>query len=81
MKRKVNEIGRKAFGRSLPFSELNALRRLVPFIEKSMGLESCEVLDVDDARAKMTAGGDELYPADKVEASEPGSPAVQFWNI
>ena len=75
------EIGQPAFRRALPFSELNALTLLLPFIRASLNYERCFVVAVNDARKQIEAHGElDGWSKEKVNDSEPGAPAVQFWN-
>jgi leucyl-tRNA synthetase len=64
------------FDRALPFSELEALQAVVPYIKTSLKYNECDIITADEARAKA---GDEIS-LEKAEASEPGTPAAQFWN-
>lgn len=79
--KKVLTVGKRAFGRSLPFSELDALAALVPYVKVALKFDSIDVVSVADAQAHIAkAGESEGWSAERLEASEPGSPSVQFWN-
>jgi len=76
------EQGPSAFDRSLPFSEYDANDLLRPYVKSSLKFESVEVVSVQDALATIEKEGEkEGWTKDKVEAAEPGLPAVQFWNV
>jgi leucyl-tRNA synthetase len=71
-----------AFNRSLPFSELETLTILRPYIKASLKYEDCYVVSVKEADEVIGAEGEkEGWSKERSEASEPGNPAVQFWNI
>ncbi|WOO76690.1 Putative leucine--tRNA ligase, cytoplasmic [Vanrija pseudolonga] len=81
-KKKVQTQGKRAFGRSLPFSEIDALKSLVPYIKVALKYTDVDVVSVADAKAHIAANGEsDGWALDKTEASEPGTPAVQFWNV
>lgn len=81
MQRKVLDIGKPAFSRSLPFSELNAITLLLPFIKATLRYEDCFVVSADEARKEIDGNGErDEWSADKADASEPGSPSALFWN-
>lgn len=75
-------MGKPAFSRSLPFSELKALQLLTPYITASLKYRQCQVVSVEEGPSGMTSSeGNVEWSTDKAEASEPGTPAVQFWNV
>ena len=81
-KRKLLEQGDAVFKRELPFSEYDALKQLKPFIQTSLKFSELDVMLVEDALAKIEKEGEASGIAkDRVENAEPGSPAVQFWNV
>ncbi|ORY23359.1 leucine-tRNA ligase [Naematelia encephala] len=81
-KRRVSELGKDAFGRSLLFSELDALKLLTPYIKSSLKLQECDIISIQEASKRIQDEKDnEQWSKERIEASEPGSPAVQFWNI
>jgi leucyl-tRNA synthetase len=65
--------GEAAFDRSLPFSEINALILLKPYIQASLKFQQCEIVE---AQGEMTDG----WSQERADSSEPGTPAIQFWN-
>ncbi|KAL7419352.1 cytosolic leucyl tRNA synthetase [Cryptotrichosporon argae] len=80
-KRTVLTDGAAAFKRELAFSEIDALKSLLPFIKASLKYAAIDVVSVTEARARIAADGDGTqWAADKVANSQPGLPAVQFWN-
>lgn len=81
VQRKVLEVGMPGFSRSLPFSELDVLRLLLPYLRASLKYQECSVVSVEEARQEIKDRGDrEGWSKAKAEDSEPGSPAVLFWN-
>ena len=75
-------VGKAAFGRSLPFNELEAITVLVPYIKRSLKLQECFIVSQQEAEATLAKEGDKLgYSKEKAEASEPGAPSVLFWNV
>ena len=82
MQRQLIELGRKAFDRSLPFSEYDAISLLRPYIKSSLKFENLDVVSVSDALETIAKNGEgEGWDKLKVETAEPGAPAVQFWNV
>lgn len=63
-----------AFNRTVPFSEVEVLHEIVPYIKKSLNLVDAEVFLVEDARAKN-------FSAPIFEGAEPGSPAFEYHNV
>lgn len=81
-KKKVLAQGKRAFGRSLPFSELDAIKLLIPYIKVNLKFAEVDAVSVKDAQAKIAAEGEkDGWSTERAEASEPGNPSVQFWNI
>lgn len=79
--RKLAAEGTSAFTRTLPYSELDTLTLLLPYIKSSMKFEELSVVSVEDAQAKVAAGeSGPGWEQAKIEAAEPGSPEVVFWN-
>lgn len=73
--------GPSAFTRSLPFSELDALVSLMPYIKASMKFQDLSIISVEDAQAHLAAEGESsTWSKERMELSEPGSPSNQFWN-
>lgn len=62
-----------AFNRTVPFSEVEVLHEIVPYIKKSLSLVDAEVFLVEDAR-------DKGFSAVLYEGAEPGSPAFEYYN-
>lgn len=62
-----------AFNRTVPFSEVEVLHEIVPYITKSLNLVSAQVFLVEDARAQG-------FSAAIFEGAEPGSPAFEYYN-
>lgn len=79
--RKVLTQGEGVFDRALPFSEADALVAVLPYIKSSLKYTDCSIVTADEAKARIAAEGevDELS-LERAEASEPGTPAAQFWN-
>ena len=63
-----------AFNRTVPFSEVEVLHEIVPYIKKSLNLVGAEVFLVEDAREKG-------FSAALFEGAEPGSPAFEYHNV
>ena len=79
--RQVLATGRAAFSRSLPFSELDTLILLQPYIKSSLKYAECEIMAVSEAIKHVEKEGEsESWSRERIESSEPGSPAIQFWN-
>jgi leucyl-tRNA synthetase len=77
----LQTIGEAAFERSLPFSELDALVSLLPYIKVSLRLDEASAISVSDALETIERDGEtDGWSKDRVESGEPGMPAVQFWN-
>ncbi|TDL26973.1 leucyl-tRNA synthetase [Rickenella mellea] len=77
-KKRIAQFGAQtAFKRSLPFSEANVLKELLPYLIKSLNLVDADVWSVEDALKKSEAGFSKLI----IEAAEPGTPAFEFRNV
>ncbi len=63
-----------AFNRTVPFSEVEVLREIAPYIKRSLSLVDAEVLLVEDARA-------EGFTRVLMESAEPNSPAFEYYNV
>lgn len=82
MQRKLAAVGPRAFGRTLPFSEVDAIKLLIPHIKSQLKYDEVDVVSVPDVKAHIAANGEgEGWNAEKAESAEPGSPAVMFWNL
>ena len=69
-----------AFKRKLLFSEVDVLNEILGYLKKSLGLVDAEVLTVDEALARSSAG-QQGYNKMIIESSEPGTPAFEFRNV
>ena len=63
-----------AFHRTVPFSEVEVLHAIVPYLKKSLNLVDAQVFLVEDAQA---AG----FNAALFEGAEPGAPAFEYYNV
>ena len=63
-----------AFNRTVPFSEVEVLHEIVPYMKKSLNLIDADVYLVEDARAKG-------FSAILFEGAEPGAPAFEYYNV
>ncbi|KII84124.1 hypothetical protein PLICRDRAFT_179802 [Plicaturopsis crispa FD-325 SS-3] len=78
LKKRITQLGPEtAFRRALPFSEVEALAEILPYLKKSLGLVDAEVLSVQEARTKEGPG----YTLAIIDSSEPGSPAFEYRNV
>ncbi|KAI5453128.1 cytosolic leucyl tRNA synthetase [Naganishia albida] len=82
IKRKLVTSGTSVFARDLPYSEIDALTSLVPYIKSSMKLQDVAVVSVEDALAQIEKSETQGEGWDKaiVERAEPESPEILFWN-
>jgi len=67
-----------AFRRTLPFSEVEVLSEILPYLRKSLGLVDATVVSVEEARKRE---GEPGYTKSIIETSEPGSPAFEYRNV
>ncbi|KAF8970605.1 hypothetical protein BDZ97DRAFT_1724807 [Flammula alnicola] len=75
-KRRMAQYGAEtAFRRALPFSESGVLRELLPYLKKTLNLTEAEVLSVEEARQKEGCNNT------IIDASEPGSPGFEYYNV
>lgn len=82
IKRQVIAKGEAAFDRSLPFSEMEALKAIRPYIMASLKYQDCEIVTVKEALERIAQEGESAgLVKDRAEASEPGTPSSEFWNI
>ncbi|KAJ3503221.1 hypothetical protein NLJ89_g8530 [Agrocybe chaxingu] len=78
-KKRMAQYGAEvAFRRTLPFSESAVLNELLPYLKKTLGLVSADVLSVDEARQKEQEHG---FTKNIIDSSEPGSPAFEYYNV
>ncbi|KAG5640020.1 hypothetical protein DXG03_001767 [Asterophora parasitica] len=78
-KKRMSHFGAQmAFRRTLPFSEGQVLREILPYLKKSLGLVDVEVLSVEEARQNEGGAG---YSKNIIDSSEPGSPAFEYRNV
>ena len=71
----MNQFGATtAFNRTVPFSELEVLNEIAPYLKKSLNLVNVEIYLTKDAK-------DKGFSAAIVESAEPGSPAFEYWNV
>ena len=63
-----------AFNRTVPFSEVEVLEEILPYLKKSLNLVDVEVFLAEDAKSKG------FTPA-IVESAEPGCPAFEYYNV
>ena len=64
----------QAFNRRLPFSEVEVLKEILPYLKKTLDLVDAEIFTADEAVAK---GFNKMI----VESAEPGSPAFEYRNV
>jgi leucyl-tRNA synthetase len=82
LKKKASTAGKRAFESKLAFDELEALKLLSPYIKTQLKYDTVDVVSVADAKKHIEANGaSDGWSPERVEMSEPGSPAVQFWNL
>ena len=67
-----------AFRRTLLFSEKAVLYELLPYLKKTLGLTSAEVMFVDEARGNASGKG---YNVGIIDSSEPGAPSFEYYNV
>lgn len=63
-----------AFNRTVPFSEVDVLEQVAPYLKKALNLVDVEVYLVEDAKQKG-------FSVSIVEGAEPGSPAFEYYNV
>ena len=80
--RKLITTGTSVFSRDLPYSEIDALTSLLPYIKSSMKLQDITVVSVEDALSQIEKSETQGEGWDKatIERSEPESPQILFWN-
>jgi len=66
------------FRRTLPFSEVEVLSKILPYLRKLLGLVNASVVSVEEARQRE---GEPGYTKSIIETSEPGSPAFEYHNV
>jgi len=59
---------------------LEALTLLQSYIKVSLKFQEVYVVSVEEALKQVEGGDKEGWSKEKAEASEPGSPSIQFWN-
>lgn len=71
----MSEFGAEtAFNRTLPFSEVDVLREVLPYFKKSLNMVDAEVFLVEEAK-------DKGFSPVMIEGAEPGSPAFEYYNV
>ena len=63
-----------AFNRTVPFSEVEVLREVLPYFKKSLNLVDAEVFTVEEAKEKG-------FAPTMVDGAEPGSPTFEYYNV
>ncbi|KZT24984.1 leucyl-tRNA synthetase [Neolentinus lepideus HHB14362 ss-1] len=77
-KKRMAEFGAQtAFKRTLPFSESQVLKELLPYLKKTLNLLDADIYSVEDALSKEGPGFTRLI----IESSEPGAPAFEYYNV
>ena len=66
-----------AFNRTVPFSEVEVLHELVPYLKRTLNLVDAEVLLVEEAKSKELSA----ITQSLVESAEPGNPAFEYYNV
>lgn len=66
-----------AFNRTLPFSETQVLREILPYLKKTLNLVDAEVMMVDVAKNETTGN----FSLSIIESAEPGNPAFEYRNV
>ena len=61
----------------MSFSEIEALKVLVPYVKENLKIETVDVMTVDEAKVRADEPG--FTPA-LVDVVEPGTPAFIFFN-
>lgn len=72
------------FERALPFSELDAITSLLPYIKNNMKLIDVVVVSQQEAQKHIAEHGEDSkagWESSKIEAALPTSPEVVFWNV
>lgn len=66
-----------AFNRSVPFSEVNVLHEILPYLKRTLNLEDAEVQLAGDAKQKDVS----VLTKALIESAEPGNPAFEYYNV
>lgn len=67
----------------MPFSELDALKSLLPYVKSNMKFIEVTVVSQEEAQKHIEEHGEDAkagWESTKVEAALPTSPEVVFWN-
>lgn len=82
LQRKLTTTGTSVFSRDLPYSEIDALTSLLPYIKSSMRLQDVTVVSVEHALSQIEKSEAQGEGWDKavIERAEPESPQILFWN-
>lgn len=77
-KKRMSQFGAQtAFRRTLPFSEAEVLKELLPYLKKTLNLVDADIYSVEDALSKEGPG----FSRAIIESSEPGAPAFEYYNV
>ncbi|CCM04136.1 uncharacterized protein FIBRA_06298 [Fibroporia radiculosa] len=77
-KKRMTQFGAQtAFNRTLPFSETQVLREILPYLKKTLNLVDAEVMMVDVAKNETTGN----FSLSIIESAEPGNPAFEYRNV
>ncbi|KAH9922289.1 leucine-tRNA ligase [Epithele typhae] len=77
-KKRMTQFGAQtAFNRSVPFSEMKVLHEILPYLQKTLGLQGAEVLRVEDVKSTDLSTLSKML----IETAEPGSPAFEYYNV
>jgi leucyl-tRNA synthetase len=51
---------------------------LRPYIQASLKFQECDIVK---SAGELSTASQEGWSQEKADTSEPGSPAIQFWNV
>lgn len=86
LKRRVGSVGaEKGLGLALPFPEMETIKTIESYLEKTLKLEGVEIVAADEALEQLSSGqaneGEAGFSKAAAEDAEPGTPTVVFWNV
>jgi leucyl-tRNA synthetase len=80
VQKRIATLGAEAaFNRTLPFSEVDVLRDLAPYLKRTLILVEIDVYVAEDAIKEGKQGPG--FTKHIIELAEPGQPSFEFMNV
>jgi hypothetical protein len=84
LQKTLQQNGPAIFERALPFSEMDALKMLLPYIKSHMKFVEVSVVSQQEATEYIEKNGEDVvggWEKARVDAALPTQPEIVFWNV